>query len=80
MALVREVLEGKGRCGQSLSQTIDAVKPWVYRDVRGVDRKDVRATRQVVHCIRYTGTDQVDTFDVLYRRGQVEDVVISRWK
>jgi hypothetical protein len=38
------------------------------------------AVSQIKHRVGDAGTDQVDTFDVLYRRGQVEDVVISRWK
>ena len=76
MSFVWEVITSD-RARERLSQPVDRVEPWVDGDVRGVDGEDVRTRGQVVHGVGDAGADQVDTLNVLYRRGQVEDVAVS---
>ncbi len=77
VAFVWEVVEGQGSGGERLSQSVDRVEPIVQRDVGGADGHDVGPLCQIVHGVGDARTDQVDTLNVLYRRGQVEDVAVS---
>ena len=77
MPLVWEVIKGQGSGGKGCRESIYAVKPWIDRDVARIDADYVGTVCAVKYGIRDARTDQVDTLNVLYRRGQVEDVAVS---